>query len=113
MEKPDVKIKGELSEQELKDLLIKYPESTSAVFETSKGEIVVVYLKRLEREVFVAGNKFMNTKDELTTGEYLLKNLWIAGYSKEEIIKDWETLANCSVTIIPLLYVKAGVLKKN
>lgn len=106
-------IKGELSEQELKDLVAKYPKCTTAIFRNGDGELVAVYLKKVEREIFVQGNKFLNQKDEITTAEFLLKNLRIAGVSSEEIIKDFDSLKNCAATIIPVLYVVAGELKKN
>lgn len=106
-------IKGQLSEEEVKALVEKYPKSYAAIFETESGESACIYLKKVEREIFVQGNKFMSAKDELTTCEYLLKNIWIGGYPVDEILKDFEALKNCAATIIPVLFVKAGELKKN
>ena len=108
-----MEIKGELTEEQLQMLVAQYPKSSAAIFENGKEEKVCVYLKKVEREIFVAGNKIYSSKDEITTCEYLLKNLWIAGVPQEEIIKDFEALKNCAATIIPMLYVKAGELKKN
>ncbi|CAB4126718.1 hypothetical protein UFOVP87_9 [uncultured Caudovirales phage] len=113
MENQNEVIKGQLSEEEVTALVTKYPKSYAAVFENEQGENVCVYLKKIEREVFVQGNKFMSSKDELTTCEYLLKNIWIAGYPVEDILKDFDALKNCAATIIPVLFVKAGELKKN
>lgn len=106
-------IKGELNKEELDALVLKYPKSSAAIFENENGEKCVVYLKKVDRENFVLGNKLLNTKDEVTVCEFLLKNLWIAGVSADEILKDFEALKNCTATIMPLLYVKAGELKKN
>lgn len=113
MENQKEVIKGELGEQELKDLVQKYPKSDAAIFENEDGEKVCIYMKKLEREIYVQGNKIYNQKDELTTTEYLLQNLWIAGYPKEKVIKEFDALKNCAATIIPILWVKAGELKKN
>lgn len=113
MENQNEVIKGQLTEEEVTELVAKYPNSYAAIFELETGEKACIYLKKIEREIFVQGNKFMSTKDELTTCEYLLKNIWIGGYAIESIIKDFDALKNCAATIIPVLFVKAGELKKN
>lgn len=107
------KIKGQLSEEDVQKLVAQYPKSSSAIFENGNGELVCVYLKKVEREVFTAANKIYSVKDEVTTAEYLLKNIFIGGYPVDEILKDFDCLKNCAGTIMPVLFVKAGELKKN
>lgn len=106
-------IKGELSEEEVAKLKAQYPGLRTAYFENDEtGEAACVYLKKIGRNEYVAGNKFYS-KDELTCAEYLLKNLWVGGFDKEEVIKDIDWLKNCAATILPVLFVKSGYLKKN
>ena len=104
---------GQLSEEEVQILVNMHPKSSSALFENENGDMVCVYLKKVEREIFTAANKIYASKDEITTCEYLLKNIWIGGYSVESILKDFDALKNCAATIMPVLFVKAGELKKN
>ena len=104
---------GQLSEEDVAKLVNMHPKSSSAIFENGEGEMVCVYLKKVEREIFTAANKIYASKDEVTTAEYLLKNIWIGGYSVDAILKDFDALKNCAATIMPVLFVKAGELKKN
>lgn len=108
-------ILGQLSKVDLDKLLTTYPKVTAVVFDTGTNELAIVYLKEITREVWSFGNK-MHEKDTLQCAEYLLNNLQIAGYPKEEIIKDLSSLANCASTIQEILFVKKGYivdLKKN
>ena len=104
---------GQLSEDDVKILVNMNPKSSSALFENENGELVCIYLKKVEREIFTAANKIYSAKDEITTCEYLLKNIWIGGYPVDAILKDFDALKNCAATIMPVLFVKAGELKKN
>ena len=104
---------GQLSEDDVKKLVNMHPKSSSAIFENEEGEMFCVYLKKVDREIFTAANKIYNSKDEVTTAEYLLMNIWIGGYPVEAILKDFDALKNCAATIMPVLFVKAGELKKN
>lgn len=104
---------GVLSETELQTLTAQYPKSGSASFEDENGVMVTIYLKKMERSVYVGADNLLSKKDSLTAGEFLIKNLWIGGYAKEKIIADLETLKNATQTMLPLLFAKSGELKKN
>jgi hypothetical protein len=108
-----IEIIGQLSEEDVKTLVAMNPKSSSAIFENGEGQMVCIYLKKVEREIFTAANKIYAAKDEVTTAEYLLKNIHIGGYAVDAILKDFDALKNCAATIMPVLFVKAGELKKN
>ena len=104
---------GTLEENELTELAVKFPKFTTATFEDEDGVLVTVYLKKMERGIYVGADNLLSKKDSLTAGEFLLKNLWIGGYDKTKIIDSLESLKNCTQTILPLLFAKSGELKKN
>lgn len=117
MNTPDSKTTalGELDQESLDKLLVKNPEVSAAMFENGKGEIVVIYLKPMTREIWSMANR-LTDKDPLQATEYMLNGLQIEGYSKDLIIKDLTALKNCTATIQELLFVKKGYLvdlKKN
>lgn len=104
---------GELPADQVEALKAQYPGLRTAEFEhDDDGRVAVVYLRKLTRQEYVNGNKY-SEKDVLTCAEFLLKNIQVGGYDKEEIIKDIDWLKNCAVTILPVLFVNPGTLKKN
>ena len=76
------------------------------------GEQVTVYLKELDRVTYKS-NSALIQKDEMLGVEGLLRSLWVGGDEVTKIINDFKALRSAAVTIVPLLEVEAGELKKN
>jgi hypothetical protein len=76
------------------------------------GEHITVYLKELDRNTYKS-NSALIQKDEMLGVEGLLRSLYVGGDDVMKIINDFKALRSAAVTLVPLLEVEAGELKKN
>jgi hypothetical protein len=76
------------------------------------GEPITVYLKELDRVTYKS-NSALIQKDEMLGVSGLLSSLWVGGDDVTKIINDFKALRSAGATLVPLLEVEAGELKKN
>ena len=76
------------------------------------GEQLTVFLKELDRITYKS-NSALIQKDEMLGVEGLLRSLWVGGDEVGKIINDFKALRSAAVTLVPILEVEAGELKKN
>ena len=94
------------------DLKKKHDEVYTLTVKNKSGEPITVYLKGLDRITYKS-NSALIQKDEMLGVESLLKSLWIGGDNVTKITNDFKALRSAGSTILPLLEVEAGELKKN
>ena len=96
----------------VEELKGKYDEVYTLTVNDKAGEPITVYLKGLDRVTYKS-NSALIQKDEMLGVEGLLKSLWIGGDDVTKITNDFKALRSAGATILPLLEVEAGELKKN
>lgn len=103
-----------MEEQEnvVEELKKKHEEVYTLTVNDKHGESITVYLKGLDRVTYKSSSALIQ-KDELLGVESLLKSLWIGGDDVKKITDDFKALRNAGSTILPLLEVETGELKKN
>ena len=77
-----------------------------------KSKEYSIVLREIDRATFKAVSSLIQ-KDELMGVESLLKSLYVCGDSPQDIANDFVALRSASISILPLLQVEAGELKKN
>ncbi len=70
------------------------------------------YLKKIDRIVFSAAMKLMET-DELDAAEFMIKSLWVGGVAASIIIEDFDALRSAAKLLVTILKSKEGSIKKN
>jgi len=81
---------------------------------SDKNEFATMVLKPLDdRMLYIMVSKAMTSQDELTAVEILLNGLWVSGDPVSKITSSLYALRSASMTLLPILSVEAGELKKN
>ena len=98
----------------IEEIKAKYPNSDifTLTVNNKEGEPITIHLREMDRTVFKAVSALI-AKDELTGVESLINSLYVGGDAKEKITSDFKALRSASVTLLPMLQIEAGELKKN
>lgn len=117
IKKDELPFKGELSETELAALKLKHPGLKSIGFEYgdffNQEERAIIYIKPFTLELYKAALKVAEAdKTKLDLAQWVLVNLWIAGFDSKLISEDIEWFKNFAATAQVIVWQKAGEIKK-